>query len=652
MIDNDLDNVAFAQAFPARITAKTDDAGVWLYDWVEQDVDPDTRQYIDAYQGRDGTATLSPARELGNREMADADVGARVVMLSFRSLINGDTFYDFDLGGGGASGGGVGIRPLEYYQSGRDLRDGSAVTDVWHHAGMPRSLDQGPAISTGEFYENTLLFYPFMSPRGDRLLKIGFPVTSATGNTAGRARVGIYDNQGDGAPMPTSLLADFGEAVYTGTTGKQVRVLPTPFILEPGRLYWIAIVWNQAARLNNGLGTFKASNFWRPLGALLNVGSVAHVGFYMDWTYAPLPAAFDSATYGRLSFPANMASTRIPNPPQVALKLDETYTPPASGGGGGGGSAITVSDTATTDLTLTGSVLTADVRSHMSIASDALGLKLTGDIGTPGPNMNYGTDGAGAKMWVPLIAGPAGPTGPAGADGAAGPEGPAGPAGPEGPTGPTGPEGPAGSALTVTNTTTVELTLTTGNDLSAVVLYNPSGSVSADSAGLKLAGDDFLGIPSRYYGSDKSGNAGFFLLPKSPDTGLWLFSTSTTMTNPGTGVVRLNSATASSATAIAISSTTDGGTDASQLLQSLQKGDLVFLQDNDDTSKWLRFNVKGTPTNNTTWYQLPVSYASSAGAIPSNNDHLAVLVSKSSSALTVPEAMAPVPSSIYHGRAF
>jgi hypothetical protein len=115
MTDSELDNVAYSLPFPARITAKTDEGGVWLYDWVEQDLDADTLGYVDAYQGRDGTAELSPARELANQEVADADIGTKIVMLSFRSLVNGDTFYDFDLGDGAGGAGGGGYRPLEYY---------------------------------------------------------------------------------------------------------------------------------------------------------------------------------------------------------------------------------------------------------------------------------------------------------------------------------------------------------------------------------------------------------------------------------------------------------------------------------------------------------------------------------------------------------
>lgn len=61
--------------------------------------------------------------------------------------------------------------------------------------------------------------------------------------------------------------------------------------------------------------------------------------------------------------------------------------------------AVTVSDTATVDMTLSTQALSADVRKQMSIDSDTNGLKLSGDSATPGNNKVYGTDGSGNKGW-------------------------------------------------------------------------------------------------------------------------------------------------------------------------------------------------------------------------------------------------------------
>lgn len=64
-----------------------------------------------------------------------------------------------------------------------------------------------------------------------------------------------------------------------------------------------------------------------------------------------------------------------------------------------------VSDTATVDLTITGTTLSADVIKQMSITSDASGLKLDGDALTPGNSQYYGTDGAGTKGFFALPSG-------------------------------------------------------------------------------------------------------------------------------------------------------------------------------------------------------------------------------------------------------
>lgn len=66
---------------------------------------------------------------------------------------------------------------------------------------------------------------------------------------------------------------------------------------------------------------------------------------------------------------------------------------------------VTVSDTNTVDLGLTGQALTADVRTQQSITSDASGLKLSGDSASPGNSQYYGTDAGGTKGYHALPTG-------------------------------------------------------------------------------------------------------------------------------------------------------------------------------------------------------------------------------------------------------
>lgn len=60
-----------------------------------------------------------------------------------------------------------------------------------------------------------------------------------------------------------------------------------------------------------------------------------------------------------------------------------------------------IADTDTIDLTYTDATpeLKADAKKQMSITADASGLKLSGDVASPGNNKVYGTDGSGVKGW-------------------------------------------------------------------------------------------------------------------------------------------------------------------------------------------------------------------------------------------------------------
>jgi hypothetical protein len=72
---------------------------------------------------------------------------------------------------------------------------------------------------------------------------------------------------------------------------------------------------------------------------------------------------------------------------------------------------ITVIDSDTIDLTLTGQALTASAKTQQSITSDASGLKLSGDASSPGNSKYYGTNSSGTKGFHALTGGIGGSTG-------------------------------------------------------------------------------------------------------------------------------------------------------------------------------------------------------------------------------------------------
>jgi len=67
--------------------------------------------------------------------------------------------------------------------------------------------------------------------------------------------------------------------------------------------------------------------------------------------------------------------------------------------------AVTIADSTTIDLTLSGQQISAAAIVQMSITSDASGLKLSGDSASPGNSKLYGTNGSGTKGWYDQPAG-------------------------------------------------------------------------------------------------------------------------------------------------------------------------------------------------------------------------------------------------------
>lgn len=106
----------------------------------------------------------------------------------------------------------------------------------------------------------------------------------------------------------------------------------------------------------------------------------------------------------------------------------------------------------------------------------------------------------------------------------------------------------------------------------------------------------------------------------------YLFDSTTTMANPGTGDIRYNNATVASVTNLAISSLTNstGNPDISSFVStwddssSTVKGTLV-LRKSGSESTFAIFTITGAITNNTTWLQIPVSHVVSNGTF-SNTD--------------------------------
>lgn len=104
----------------------------------------------------------------------------------------------------------------------------------------------------------------------------------------------------------------------------------------------------------------------------------------------------------------------------------------------------------------------------------------------------------------------------------------------------------------------------------------------------------------------------------------WTFSATTTMAAPGTANLRLNNATFASVTAIAISdlSANVGNPDLSGWISTwddaggANRGSIFIFKDN---GNFAIYNVNSALIDNTTWYQVPVTYVSGAGSFSASD---------------------------------
>ena len=97
----------------------------------------------------------------------------------------------------------------------------------------------------------------------------------------------------------------------------------------------------------------------------------------------------------------------------------------------------------------------------------------------------------------------------------------------------------------------------------------------------------------------------------------WKFDTGTTPT-PASGDIRFDNATPASVTNLYVSETSDGGADLATVLALVSTGQKIYVQQEDDSTKFILVEVSGTPTDNGTDWTIPVTVDDS-GTLPDNN---------------------------------
>lgn len=188
----------------------------------------------------------------------------------------------------------------------------------------------------------------------------------------------------------------------------------------------------------------------------------------------------------------------------------------------------------------------------------------------------------------------------------------------------------AGHATTASNWATKTDNFVSGSDNSAKswsVGGTGSGDPTAGSSkdwATKTSGTvDGSEYSAKYYAQQSSAAA-------SASGARWNFDSSTTMADPGTGEIRLNNATFSSVTQIAVSalSADSGNPDISDYIltwddsTSTVKG-VLSIRELGAPDSIVVFKVSGTITDNGVWLQIPVTYVMSSGSVTNGNQLVA-----------------------------
>ena len=231
-----------------------------------------------------------------------------------------------------------------------------------------------------------------------------------------------------------------------------------------------------------------------------------------------------------------------------------------------------------------------------------------GADGATGPAGADGADGATGPAGADGATGPQGPigaTGPAGADGQDGATGPAGADGQDGAVGPqgdTGPQGPAGADGAVGPTGPA------GAD-GAAGPTGPAGptEVSADADNIAVLGTD----------------GKIYVPPGIPDSGSeslrYIFVAPTVPQEPTPNTLQFNNTDPALVTEIYFSTTAYPNRSVSNILELLNQGDALYLQQSSNDDVFINANISGPAVDNGSFFTVPVTIESSGIAFPINS---------------------------------
>lgn len=103
----------------------------------------------------------------------------------------------------------------------------------------------------------------------------------------------------------------------------------------------------------------------------------------------------------------------------------------------------------------------------------------------------------------------------------------------------------------------------------------------------------------------------------------------TTTVSASARQMRLDTDAWNTATEVWLSDTQIDGNDMTLILAQLLVGDEVFIQQADDSTRWAQYRINATPTDQGSWWKLPVTLIDGGtGAIPTNNIDTRVIVER------------------------
>jgi hypothetical protein len=136
------------------------------------------------------------------------------------------------------------------------------------------------------------------------------------------------------------------------------------------------------------------------------------------------------------------------------------------------------------------------------------------------------------------------------------------------------------------------------------------GAVANDGTGdqLRISFDKCNGNFSELY-------AGVAANVPTGNTIQYLFNNATTEP-PLSGQVRFNQAVQASTTKLWVSQTTSSGINIKQFLSAATTGAKLILQDKNDNTNYVKFDVTGAPVDKTTYWEFTVAVTASGGTLP------------------------------------